>query len=497
MNGRSDPLWRAVDEAGQAHLAGLWPRHRRAEGCYYTPTALAAALVDAALARLPGGPLRACDPSCGAGAFAVPLVQAMHRRAAAARGSVSLAEIDPAAAAVASALIEALDRRGGPRVRMLVGDALGGPVAERLWRRPHDLIVGNPPFAAGELRVPAGFPHDRAAAFIDRAVQNLAPRGLFVLILPRSISYIERWRTVRELLWRVGRLEEIVEIRRTIDVGMEQLGVVFARARAARGHRVSVRAVEGSGFVNRHRLPVAIARRGPTLGISLDPFSRSVLLLLERRSIPFAEIQPTIRRGLTVQRHLRPLERGAAAARRWIGRRDIDHFRLARGEALDPATELKFEAAAAWQEGCKLLVQRRVGRRVHPRPHLITRAALDEGGALRAVDTVLVVRIEEATARLLALLVLNSSLGAYYLERVAFDGNVLTTPDLDRPYLLRLFVPDVSGAARVAMVSAARAGDRALAERLLIEHYELDGRTVARISAERGLAFGSASTLSA
>lgn len=472
------------------------------EGCYYTPEFLAALLVDAALLRLPDRPLRACDPCCGTGSFAVPLIRALALRRGArpffqGQETVCLAEIDPVAAALASLEVRKVCQSlGVPAggVRLLVGDALGGPTAARLWHSPHDLIVGNPPFASGERRVPPGFPRDRAAAFLDRALHNLSQGGILIFILPRTIGYIERWRPVRELLWKAGRLEEILEIHRTIEVGMEQVGLLFTRSKPARGHRVRVRALEGAGFVDRHEVPASASRQGLTLGISLDPFSRGLLAAIERRSIPLAKVQPEIRRGLIVQRHLRPF---TGEGRRWIGRRQIVHYGFSDGEALDPAVERTLGAAAAWQEGTKLLAQRRVGRKVHPSPHLVTRAALDEAGELRAVDTALVVKIEDPDARLLALLVLNSALGAFYLQRVAFDGNVLTTPDLDRSYLLRLFLPDAQGEERALLIAAARRGDREGAERLLFEHYGLAERVVRRISAERGPLFGLASPPSA
>ena len=58
-------------------------------------------------------------------------------------------------------------------------------------------------------------------------------------------------------------------------------------------------------------------------------------------------------------------------------------------------------------------------------------------------------------------------------EKVAFDGNTRTTPDLDREYLLRLFLPDVRGEPLTRMIDAARRGDRPRGDQLLGEHFDL------------------------
>ncbi len=454
-------LLAAVDAAGAKHLATLPAGERRRHGVFYTPADLAAQLVDAAFAEVPAGrPLSACEPACGAGAFAVPLAQALRERPG---SELTLADRDPSAVEIARGLAEQV---GGVRVRAVVGDALAD-AAPAVWRR-HDIVAGNPPFAAA----PRGLPlpaRNLAAGFLARAVESLAPDGVLCFVLPRPLAYIARWRPVRDLLWREGRIEQVVEIHRTIDVGMEQIGLVFRRAPAAIGHVVRVRAAGPTGLVPRHEVP-AILSRGPTLAVSMDRLARRVVAAVERRSVPLASAHPRVFRGLIVQRHLSPARNGES---RWIGRREIDHYAFT-GEprTLPEGVARAVAERAGRQEGVKILAQRRVSRKVHPH-HLVTRAALDLAGDLRAVDTALVVRIEDEAARWLALLVLNSALGAYFLEKVAFDGNTRTTPDLDREYLLRLFLPDVRGEPLTRMIDAARRGDRPRGDQLLGEHFDL------------------------
>ncbi len=468
----SRPALPAADAAGAAHLATLAETDRRRYGVYYTPGWLASQLVELALGELPPGrPVAACEPACGAGAFAVPLVEALRRRPG---STLVLADRDAAAAGIAGGLAGSI---GGVRVETVTGDVLRGP-GRRIWERRYDLVIGNPPFAAARV----GPVPNLAAAFVARAVACLAPGGVLSFVLPRPLAYVERWRPVRELLWREGRLEGVVEVHRTIEVGMEQIVLLFARAPAPSRHAVRVMSATARGLAPRYRVPAELSR-GPTLAISRDPLSRRIIAAVERRAVPLAVARPEIARGLTVQRWLIPAGSGAA---RWVGRGEIDHYRVVAPRALPEAIEERLRAAADRQQGIKILAQRRVSRRLRPEPHLVTRAALDLDGGLRATDTALVVRIDDEALRLLTLLVLNSDLGAYLLEKLAFDGNTRTTPDLDRAYLLRLALPDARGRALERFLAAARSGDRPLAERLLHEHFELDRRIVARLSAERG-----------
>ncbi len=423
--------------------------------------------------------MNACDPAAGAGAFAVPLAIALAGRPG---SRMIFADRDRGALALTGQHLRRL--KWPRRWQGLAGDSLAG--TSPLWKRSYDLVIGNPPFAASARPGEPGLPANLAASFVARSVAALSLGGQLCFVLPRPLDYVDRWRPVRELLWREGRLEQVVEIHRTIEVGMEQIALLFRRLAAPRGHRIRIRraVAKRSGFslVETHRVPAELSSRGPTLAISRDPVARRVIAAIERRSLPLAQLAPQIWRGLSLQRHLRP---HVGEGLRWLGRADIGHYQLRLGGRLPMALERDNAHAAQRQEGVKILAQRRVARRVYPAPHLVTCAALDEGGALRAVDTTLIIKLPDPEARLLLLAALNSDLGAYFLEKVAFDGNVRTTPDLDRSYLLRFFVPNARGALRAKLLGAARRGDRALAERLLLQHFEIAPRLAAVLSAAR------------
>jgi hypothetical protein len=139
----------SVDELGALHEALLVdPARRKAQGSFYTPPALAEALVEVTLGPLLADPtedptrLRIADPACGAGVF---LLRALRRLRAAAPEAdarslaVCIAGVDrdPQAAAVCRAALwlELADRdlpTDLVAARILVGDALLGLPADLL-----------------------------------------------------------------------------------------------------------------------------------------------------------------------------------------------------------------------------------------------------------------------------------------------------------------------------------------------------------------------------
>lgn len=194
-------LWPALlDDAGGA-AAGA----RRRAGAYYTPDALALALVRAVAAAtgLPAAapPLTVWDPACGSGAFLAAALAAARAGALPPIARLVGHDPDPVALALAAAR---LHRAGAPALALHAADALA-PDAPLPAPGAVGLVVGNPPFsgqlrgvgvrgrdAAAALRARFGGAltgyADAAAAFLLLAHERLAPDGRLVFVLPRSFA---------------------------------------------------------------------------------------------------------------------------------------------------------------------------------------------------------------------------------------------------------------------------------------------------------------------
>jgi hypothetical protein len=232
-----DAGW-APEWFGALHEALLPADLRHTRGVHYTPSAVAAALVQLALGgagpTVLDGTDGVLDPSCGGGAFLLAAARRLHARGVEAADVLAVLhgiDLDPLAADVAVATLRAWaisagwpgPRRGeggeaqpaGPWVR--VGDALDPAVG---WTGPSGgapgAIVGNPPFggqlggrtartsagrrqARGRLGRAAGYA-DTAALFLHRAAHEVAPTGVVALLQPLSFLAARDTAPVRDAI---------------------------------------------------------------------------------------------------------------------------------------------------------------------------------------------------------------------------------------------------------------------------------------------------------
>lgn len=204
---------------GTLYTAAMAPADRSLRGAYYTPPALVQRLL--ATAETEGvqwGAVRVIDPSCGSGAFLVPVAE---RMAAALKGAspkdvlATIAqrlmgmELDPVAAWLAQVALEAavlpLIVASNARLPLCVraDDALAAPCGADF-----DLVVGNPPYGRVAL-TPAQreqfsrslFGHANLyGVFTDLALRHARPGGLVAYVTPTSFLGGQYFKALRRLL---------------------------------------------------------------------------------------------------------------------------------------------------------------------------------------------------------------------------------------------------------------------------------------------------------
>jgi len=211
------------DELGALLEAGFSASARQAQGAHYTPPALAAELVDRALAghhRPQVG-----DPACGGGAL---LLAAARRQMADGNDPAEVVTrlwgMDVDAVAVATTVV-ALTLWAGvapPAGRLVVADAL----ADRPGWPALDVVVGNPPFlsqldlgttrpttATAQLRERFGRAvrayTDSASLFLLVACDLAAPGATVALLQPQSVLAARDAAGVREAVAAIGRVDDV------------------------------------------------------------------------------------------------------------------------------------------------------------------------------------------------------------------------------------------------------------------------------------------------
>jgi N-6 DNA Methylase len=196
------------DPTGAALLGNVYEQlvhapERRARGAHFTPAEVAERLVGFALADVVTEPtFRACDPTCGGGAFLLATAQWLHERGWSRRdvlGAIYGADIDPLAVWVSRTALELWAGEHDPDMaaRIVVGDSLHSDAA---WTVAGlDAVIGNPPFQS-QLRRATTRPHtpatsagapaapyaDSAALFLLRSLALVKPGGRVALIQPHS-----------------------------------------------------------------------------------------------------------------------------------------------------------------------------------------------------------------------------------------------------------------------------------------------------------------------
>ncbi len=498
------------------HLAGLRPAlldgpaaasapRRKAAGSYYTPPAVAAALLDLALEPLLSGcapatllDLRVLDPACGVGDLLLAAAERIVARWSAATGGdpgVGLRRLlsqglrggdrDPLAVELCRARAWLLAARPGQWPANLLRavrctDALRRGARRGLqgWQgllspaADFDLVLGNPPYA----RLPAAGSRARrridatygpewgrgnlAALFLPAGLAALRPGGSLGYVLPRSFSHVLAYAPLREALHEQAALRGVADLGRAFEgVGLEQLLLVVEPAGAASAYptwrSTGPVALRAQGSVD-----PGVARRVGTWGLRLSPSAQVLLQLLEARCVPLRALcaqdrgRAEIFRGPGLQRQARYGPCPGPGWRPLVGGRNLSSFALwpqsdepwawVDDAALRPRDRRALERQGLERIVCKNVVSSKV--RVEA-----TLLGAEIGSLDTVNNVVLLERDPDATAYVLG--VLNSSLLAWMLAEVVFDGSELTM-HLDEGYLGRLLVVPWAGEAWQREVAA-------------------------------------------
>lgn len=217
-------------DRGREHERSIPADRRRREGIHYTPSAIADDVVARSFAVLGRPPARVLDPSCGAGAFLVAVLDALVATGVApadAIGRVHGIDTDPDAIAIARQSIESWADHHRVTTSAIAPDALlVGDALVQVWPPDVDLVVGNPPFG-GQLRGSTVRDRDRASAaaailgtaagyadtaglFLARAVAAVRPGGVVALVQPTSVLAARDAGAVRRSVDDIATVVEVL-----------------------------------------------------------------------------------------------------------------------------------------------------------------------------------------------------------------------------------------------------------------------------------------------
>jgi len=305
-----------------------------------------------------------------------------------------------------------------------------------------DVVIGNPPhgakltkqereFFSEKYRVAKGY-KNTASLFIERALQLMKPMGIMGLVIPKSLTFSQKWSVVRDFILANLKLIEIADISKAFPgVLLEQIILL------CQNKQETVKSYKGTRLYWQeepvtHEIPISLYEEMDSFPIHVDKKSLKIYGKIKKKSILFKEISKTSR-GLPLQSKATEKE-------------TEDSETLLRGDDIRPyfhSAPKSYVNRKYLKDGSqkiedlrkpKIISQRIVAHILKPTDHIIIMSTLDSKGLL-SVDTVENTILTDPTYNLRYLLAfLNSKLISWFAYVFIFNKAVRTM-DLDDYYV--------------------------------------------------------------
>lgn len=305
-----------------------------------------------------------------------------------------------------------------------------------------DIVVGNPPhgakltkrerqFFSEKYRVAKGY-KNTASLFIERAQQLMKPMGIMGLVIPKSLTFSQKWSIVRDFILENLKLIEIADISKAFPgVLLEQIILLCQNKQEKVKNYRGTRLYWQEEPIT-HEIPISLYEEMDAFPIHVDKKSLKIYEKIKKKSIPFSKVSKTSR-GLPLQSKATEKEtQDSEALLRGDDIRPYYHFppKLYVNRKYLKGSSKKIENL----KKPKIISQRIVAHVLKPTDHIIIMSTLDSEGLL-SVDTVENTIIIDPTYDLKYLLAfLNSKLVSWFAYTFIFNKAVRTM-DLDDYYV--------------------------------------------------------------
>jgi len=305
-----------------------------------------------------------------------------------------------------------------------------------------DVIIGNPPHGAkltederayflSKYQVAKGY-KNTASLFVERAAQLLKPEGIIGLVIPKSLTFSEKWSVVREYILQNLRLLEIADISKAFPgVLLEQIILICQKSKekthAYRGTRLFWDEKPQS-----YQIPMFLHEQMDTFPIHVDPMSLSIYEKVMKKPFQFKNVSRTFR-GLPLQS--KASSQKTENSQPFLRGDDIKPYLHIQPQIFVQQKYLKEDSSKIEDlKKLKIISQRIVAHILKPTDHIIVMSTIDKVGLLN-VDTVenTIVTDPDYDIRYL-LAFLNSKFVAWFAYMFIFNKAVRTM-DFDDYYV--------------------------------------------------------------
>ncbi|MHA1792353.1 MAG: Eco57I restriction-modification methylase domain-containing protein [Promethearchaeota archaeon] len=258
-----------------------------------------------------------------------------------------------------------------------------------------DIIIGNPPYGAkltkkerrffkNKYKVSKGY-INTASLFIELSVSLMKNEGIMGFVVPKSLTFSQKWGVVREFILNNLQLVEIVDISKAFsNVLLEQIILICKKSIKRTDHYRSARFYLKKKM-RYNEIPISLCRELDIFPIYIDKKAQLIYQKIKRKSIRLKEITKTFR-GLPVQS-------------KTFRDEGEDKVPILRGEDIrpyfnrNPKTFIEKRDLKAYTEKIKdlqrpkIISQRIIAHVLEPTDHIILMSTFDKTGLL-SVDTV-------------------------------------------------------------------------------------------------------------
>jgi len=308
-----------------------------------------------------------------------------------------------------------------------------------------DVVVGNPPHGAKltpeerkffEQNYDVGKGYKNSASlFIERSLNLLKPGGLMGLVIPKSLTFSQRWGKVRNFILNNFEILEIADISKAfLGVLLEQI-ILLCKKKPMTSKSYKGTKLFWGEEIQTYDIPIELCKKLDNFPIHVDPNSFSIFKKIKKGSIPLKKISQTFR-GLPVQskvstKHIdnsEPLLRGD----------DIKPYYHTTPQTFIKKSELREDSEKIKEmRQSKIISQRIIAHVLYPTDHIIIMSTFDSEGIL-SVDTVentIITDPKYDPKYVLAFL--NSKITSWYAYNFIFN-KAIRTMDFDDYYVSKI-----------------------------------------------------------
>ncbi len=268
--------------------------------------------------------------------------------------------------------------------------------------------------------------------FIERSFSKLKTDGKFGFVIPKSLTFSQKWNKVRNFLIDNFSIQEIADISKAFKgVLLEQIVLIVDNASehksTFKGHFLGPGSKPDVDF---NEIPLSLCKEIDAFPIYVNETSRSIYEKIKNTSVSLGSISRTFR-GLPLQSELKQ-SRGEFDEETLIGD-DIARYSFRAPSKFLPSNLLEKEKVGLMKK-VKIVSQRIVAHVTRPVDHIVIMSSLDEGGLVN-VDTVENTILDDTNydqKNILALL--NSRLIGWFTY-VFIYNKAIRTMDFDDYYL--------------------------------------------------------------